>query len=210
MATIWSKAPDYILDVMRRLIDLYHEPLKEARIGVIMRSEAPRTGGRIILGKAEKVSPKAQLYAPYDFIIWLSKDQYQLLAPLQREALIDHELCHCQWEADAASLRPHDVEEFTEILERYGYWWPQAGEFAAVAQQAPLFEGGRGGVIAIDAGLADQFLRSATEGLPPDTRIEIGTPDGGGSDDDHRPTGTTIDDVFAEHDGDSDESEAQQ
>ena len=56
MATEWRKAPDHVLDIVRRLIDLYHEPLKDARIGVIMRSEAPVTGGRITYGKAERVS----------------------------------------------------------------------------------------------------------------------------------------------------------
>ena len=175
MAAIWSKAPQHVLDTVKRLINLYHEPLREARIGVIMRSEAPRVGGRVVLGKAEKVSPKAQVYAPYDFIIWLSEDQYRMLAPFQREALIDHELCHCRWDInDGAALRPHDVEEFAEILERYGYWWPEASAVAAVAQQAQLFEEGRGAVIAIDSGFAAQFLRTAAEMLPPDTHVEIG------------------------------------
>jgi hypothetical protein len=169
MTTEWFKAPDHVLDIVRRLIDLYHEPLQDARIGVIMRSEAPITGGRIIYGTAEKVSAKAQVHVPYDFIITLALDRYQLLAPLQREALIDHELMHCQWDMDkGASIRPHDVEEFTEILERYGYWWPQAEEFAAVAQQAELFErtagdSGNGAVIAIPVESAADILRGAVE-----------------------------------------------
>ena len=169
MATEWRKAPDHVLDIVRRLIDLYHEPLKDARIGVIMRSEAPVTGGRITYGKAERVSAKAQVHVPYDFIIWLANDGYQSLAPLQREALIDHELCHCQWGMDTgASIRPHDVEEFTEILQRYGYWWPHAEEFAAAAQQAELFErtpvaGGQGAVIAIPIENAADILRGAVE-----------------------------------------------
>ena len=175
MAAIWSKAPDHVLEIVRRLIDLYHESLKDARIGVIMRSEAPVTGGRITYGKAEKVSAKAQVHVPYDFIIWLSEDQYWMLAPFQREALIDHELCHCRYDTDTvAAIRPHDVEEFTEILERYGYWWPEASAVAAAAQQAQLFEEGRGAVIAIDSGIAAQFLRTAAEVLPPDTHVEIG------------------------------------
>ena len=169
MATEWRKAPDHVLDIVRRLIDLYHEPLKDARIGVIMRSEAPVTGGRITYGKAEKVSAKAQVHVPYDFIIWLANDRYQSLASFQREALIDHELCHCEWDMDTgASIRPHDIEEFTEILQRYGYWWPHAEEFAAVAQQAELFErtpgaGGQGAVIAIPIENAADILRGAVE-----------------------------------------------
>lgn len=172
MATEWRKAPENVLDIVRRLIDLYHEPLKSARIGVIMRSEAPVSGGNVTYGKAEKVSPKAQVHMPYDFIIWLAADRFRMLAPFQREALIDHELCHCQWDDMElkATIRPHDVEEFTEILERYGYWWPHADEFATVAQQAALFErtpadGGQGAVVAIDADDAVQFLRDASVSL---------------------------------------------
>jgi hypothetical protein len=168
MATEYRKAPDYVLEITRRLIARYHEPLQDARIGVIMRSEAPVTGGRVVLGTAEKVSAKAQVHVPYDFIICLSADRFALLAPLQKEALINHELCHCQWQEDKASIRPHDVEEFTEILARYGYWWPQAEEFAAVAQQAELFErrpgeSGNGVVIAIPIENAADVLRGAAE-----------------------------------------------
>ena len=201
MAVIWSKAPNHVLDTVKRLIDLHHEPLQDARIGVIMRSEAPRTGGRVVLGKTEKVSSKAQVHVPYDFIIWLSDDQYRLLAPFQREALIDHELCHCQWDmGNGASIRPHDVEEFTEILQRYGYWWPRAEEVAGAAQQAELFERERdGAVIAIDGDIAAQFLRAAAEVLPPDTYVDIGRRMDL-LDDDHRPTGETIDDIFSEGD----------
>lgn len=169
MATEWFKAPDHVLDIVRRLIALYHEPLQDARVGVIMRSEAPVTAGRYTLGAAEKVSTKAQVHVPYDFVIWLANDRFQMLAPLQREALIDHELMHCQWDMDkGASIRPHDVEEFTEVLERYGYWWPQAEQFAAVAQQAELFErspgdSGQGAVIAIPIENAAHVLRAAVE-----------------------------------------------
>lgn len=161
MATVWKVAPAQVIEIVKRLIDLYHEPLKDARIGVIMRSEAPQSGGQYVLGSAEKVSAKAQVYAPYDFIICLSADRYQLLAPFQREALIDHELCHCQWLDDTASIRSHDVEEFTEILERYGYWWPKADDVAAAGQQAQLFEADRGAVIALDVDDAAHFLRQA-------------------------------------------------
>jgi len=162
MATEWRKAPDYVLDITKRLIALYHEPLKDARIGVIMRSEAPTVGGQFVLGGAEKVSAKAQVHAPYDFIIWLSADRWGLLAPLQKEALIDHELCHCQWNdiEGKAAIRPHDIEEFAEILERYGYWWPHAEGVADAAQQAQLFEGGGGAVIAIPAESAVETLRA--------------------------------------------------
>lgn len=165
MATGWKVAPPHVIETTRRLIDRWHEPLQDARIGVIMRSEAPTAGGKFVLGGAEKVSARAQVYAPHDFIIWLSADRWGLLSPFQREALIDHQLCHCQWLDESASIRPHDIEEFTEILERYGYWWPKADEVAAAGQQAQLFESDRGGVIALDVDDAVHFLRQAADAV---------------------------------------------
>ena len=54
MATIWSKAPDYILDVVRRLIDLYHEPLKEARSAIVRPYVAHWRNPRIVQERHEQ------------------------------------------------------------------------------------------------------------------------------------------------------------
>lgn len=143
----WSEAPQYILDIATRIIERHHPELQEARIAFVLRSEAPRTNGRVTLGKASKVSPMAQVHIPFDYIIWIAADQWGALSTQQREALIDHELCHLQWSEGVAKIRGHDVEEFTEIIARYGYWWPESDEFE----------------IAVNA----NGVRQATLGIPP-------------------------------------------
>lgn len=149
MSVTWSRAPEHILAVARRVIEEHHSRLKTARIGFLMRSEAPYSNARYTYGKARKVSDEQKVHVPFDFVIWLAKDKYMAMRPEQREALIDHELCHCRWNEDTldASIRPHDVEEFLEVIQRHGYWWPGAYEAAEVMQQAPLFEPDQEGVV---------------------------------------------------------------
>lgn len=76
----------------------------------------------------------------------------------QRAALVDHELCHFtrtkteepdpkdprNWitvygpadDPDSWGIREHDVEEFSEIIERHGLWDTGIESFAAVVREA--------------------------------------------------------------------------
>lgn len=136
MPVEWSEAPQTVIDIARRIIAKHHPKLADARIAFIMRSEAPVTNGKVTMGKAKKVSAELQVHIDYDFIIWLARDEWLTLGPLQREALVDHELSHCFWDGLSASIKSHDVEEFSHIIERYGLWRPSLVEFGAAVQQA--------------------------------------------------------------------------
>lgn len=159
MAATWRKAPEYVLDMARRLIDTksYLEPLQEARIAIIMRSEAGSSSGKAILGRAAKVSDQDRLYMDFDFKIWLAEDYWGRFDAHQREALLTHELLHCSFVGESAKIRPHDVEEFEIVIREYGFWWPGAHSFASAVQAAfPLPEAEsdepRGSVGTIDFG----------------------------------------------------------
>jgi len=54
------------------------------------------------------------------------------LTDAQRVALVDHELCHCQVDEEEFTpwVRPHSIEEFTEIVDRHGLWEPDLERFA--------------------------------------------------------------------------------
>lgn len=141
MAVEWFKAEGPVLDLARRVIARYHPRLADARVLFIMRSEAPTSNGKITYGKAKKLSAELQVHINADFIIWFAKDEWLGLTAAQREALMDHELMHCYWDGLTASMRPHDVEEFTEIIVRHGFWWPGSMNFeraAKLAAQMPL------------------------------------------------------------------------
>ena len=60
-----------------------------------------------------------------DYLIVIGQDAWDTLSANQREALMYHELMHCAgWddEADAWTLRGHDIEVFAKEIERYGAW----------------------------------------------------------------------------------------
>lgn len=161
MAVEWSMATPELLDLARRIIAEYHPKLADARILFIMRSEAPVSNGKVTYGKAKKVSAELQVHIDADFIIWFAKDQWLYLRPEQREALMDHELSHCHWDGLTASMRAHDVEEFTHIIERHGFWWPQSQTFIKAVQGAlplpasPDEPKREGGVTTLDPGKID-------------------------------------------------------
>ena len=75
----------------------------------------------MVLGQASTVPAKMKAYLDYDFIIWIAEKEFERYTEA-RTALIDHELCHCIGFEDKWKIRGHDVEEFNEIIERYGLW----------------------------------------------------------------------------------------
>lgn len=134
----WKEAPDSIIQMAQGIIGAYHPWLEDAAIGFIMRSEAPVSNGKKTLGKARKVTDEQRVFMDFDFVIWIAEDEWGSLDVNQRRALIDHELCHCHMANDGKTkIRPHDIEEFNCILERYGFWWPNA-ETTVDAVQASI------------------------------------------------------------------------
>lgn len=141
MAVLWTEAEKPVLDLARRVIAQHHPKLADARIIFVMRSEAPASNGKVTYGKAKKLSAEMQVHIYADFIIWFALNEWLGLTAVQREALMDHELCHCQWDGLAASIRPHDAEVMIPNIVRFGFWWPQASTFESavkLAIQQPL------------------------------------------------------------------------
>lgn len=128
MAKFYPATKD-VVETVERMIKLYHPELEDADIGVLLRDEAPASDGKITFGQAKKVTPELRALMPYHFVIWFAEDQWYNLSQAQRDALADHELCHCKFDPNTgtAKMRDHDFAEFNCILERHGFWWPGAG-----------------------------------------------------------------------------------
>lgn len=141
----FRKASDEVVKIAEHVIDLYHEELKEARIGFLFRDEAPVKDGRITLGAAKKVGDEVKPYVNYDFLIWAAGDYWPRLDEKQKQALVDHELCHCGLLAGKPAMRDHDINEFACILERHGVWYPKFcyPERLEQAFQAALWKTGK-------------------------------------------------------------------
>lgn len=120
-----------VIELVESVMKRYHPHLEDARIGVLFRDEAPKSGNGVTYGQAKRVKDDDKAAGlEYDFIIWFAEDQWELMTEAQREALVDHELCHCDLVEKDGKLQPkmrdHDITEFNCIIERHGLWWPGA------------------------------------------------------------------------------------
>lgn len=124
MATVvWSKVPDAVLQLAHEIIVGHHPELLEFNIGFIFRSEASTLGGKAVLGQASKVSAKLATVLDMDGLIWLPEDVWYSSGQQGKRAMLDHCLCHFTVQLDGSlTTRAHDIEEFKEIIERYGLW----------------------------------------------------------------------------------------
>lgn len=138
MSIKWEEASLSVIHTAEDMIKKYHPHLGEAIILFMYRSEPASSGGRDVFAKTSKVAAQMRaLLDEADFIIWVSKPDWERNASPWREALIDHELCHCMMVDGEAAIRPHDVEEFFQIIERHGYWNTTL-KCLMLAQQAAL------------------------------------------------------------------------
>lgn len=138
MANYTEVTPD-VIGIASEIISHFHPDLIDAKIGFIFQEEAGKKLGKIILGNASKVTDKQRVVGlDLDFIIVIARDMWQELESRQKKALIDHELCHCDFSLGYAKMRGHDIEEFTCIVERYGLWKPDLTRFGEVVNQQIL------------------------------------------------------------------------
>ncbi len=128
--------------IAQQLIASYHPELATARIKFIFQEKAGKKGGKVILGKTQKVSGILEFYAECDFLICVAQDTWIDLASDKKTALVDHLLERCTGIEDAEdpgadikwSTREPDVNEFATILGRYGAWTEDLAGFLSVAQ----------------------------------------------------------------------------
>ncbi len=134
--------------IANKIIPRWHDHLAGERIEYVFRDKAAKKNQKIVLGTCKKISGLTAYLASPDvehahdaevedfWCVEIAEDAWRELEPHQREALVDHELCHIGFEydedADLVTLKPaaHDVEEFGSIIDRHGLWKPDLEEFA--------------------------------------------------------------------------------
>ncbi len=145
--TTYHAATEAVLKLIQKVQREHHMELDGWKLEVVFRTEAARTKGKTVLGKARLVSGLNSYLAREGgnafFVLELADDAWDALRESQREALIDHELCHFQIKTtedgdEIPYLAPHDLEEFNDIVRRRGLWKPDLVAFAEAAQ-LPLF-----------------------------------------------------------------------
>lgn len=147
-------APE-VREIAEGLIPKHHQHLIDLPIRYVFRSKTRKLRGSLAYATAEVMkgreavgwmtedevqSQYERFQNPYQ-IFWMevSAQLWETLSDPQKIALIDHELCHFIIEEDDLNpeprlgIKPHDIEEFTDVVRRHGLWEPGLVEFGAAA-----------------------------------------------------------------------------
>ena len=94
------------------------------RIGYAVSNKDKTKDDRIIFAECHKVKPLMQAFIPYDFIIVFYEPNTMLMDDSQLAILMYHELLHVGMkDSGELKLNPHDIEDFSVILDQYGLDW---------------------------------------------------------------------------------------
>jgi len=128
-------------EIALRLLPTYHSELATARIQYIYVDKASKKNGRLVWGKARRVTGSLEFLLGKDFLIEVALECWDPATDRQRLALVDHLLEGCYGEEDDESgemkwsMRSPDVNEFTSILNRHGAWNDELVGLVEVAQR---------------------------------------------------------------------------
>lgn len=131
----FKKAEKEIRILVKRMRKKYYQKFAKAKILTLMRSGKWDKWGTI--QRVGKMQREAGIDA--DYILTLNADAWPKMSEKQHKALVDHELYHMALKKSKKgtifALRHHDVEEFVEIVKRYGDWSPGLKELRAILQR---------------------------------------------------------------------------
>lgn len=140
MPVTYSKAEPVERIAKETVIPKWHPHLVSLPIRYEFASELPQKNGRLILAKTKKSTPMEEYLCGAKAFLIVDKPRWALLSEEQRVALIDHELCHIVEDKKNGGFRMqgHDVEEFTENIQRHGAWKEDIQHFLWFTKEAQL------------------------------------------------------------------------
>lgn len=94
-------------------------------VGFISSTKEKKHGKtKLVLGECKKVTELESLFCPYDFLIIIYDINCEGLSDEQMKILIWHELEHIGIDDNGEFfVKPHDVEEFDNIISEHGLHW---------------------------------------------------------------------------------------
>ena len=100
----------------------------EATIIYLSSDKEKKSKGKTVFGECEKIPDKYKWAIPCDFTITIYEPNVMGFSKEQMEILIFHELLHVGIDykndgTEAYSIKPHDIEDFRTIIDRYGLDW---------------------------------------------------------------------------------------
>jgi predicted metallopeptidase len=97
------------------------------KIGYVI-SQEKKSGKRIVYADCRKVQEVFRAYLPFDFIITFYEQNTGILNENQLKILMLHELKHIGMGERGLMIVPHDIEDFSSILSKYGLDWDTYGK----------------------------------------------------------------------------------
>lgn len=97
------------------------------KIGHVISQERKR-GEKITYADCMKVQETYKAYLPYDFIITFYENNTGFLNDNQLKILMYHELKHIGMGPRGPKIVSHDIEDFSDILDKYGLDWNEYGK----------------------------------------------------------------------------------
>ena len=98
---------------------------------IYLESDYAKTDkGRTVYGQCERVADKYKWGIPADFTITLFQPNIEDKSPEAIRRIIFHELLHVGIEfkddsTESYSIRPHDIEDFKLLIDRWGTDWSE-------------------------------------------------------------------------------------
>lgn len=114
--------------IVDRIVELFYPLLQGCTIRVAYQSknfpDRSRTVARIykVTGWRAWLWDRADGEPEAFFLIIVAVPNWITLEPRAQIAVLDHEVCHIEYneETDSLALRDHSIEEFPEVVERHG------------------------------------------------------------------------------------------
>jgi hypothetical protein len=158
----FEHAPE-VKKIADELIKKYHQHLIACRIEYVFSDSTPMKSGKEVWGTMRKITSLGAFLAtpsspaeagkevdeegnpilpnndPF-FCCTISKPVWEILDTANKIALVDHELSHAGTEEQEDGsyklvIIPHDLEEFTSIVERHGMWQNSVAVFVERAKK---------------------------------------------------------------------------
>lgn len=97
--------------------------LTTVSIAWLSSDKAKMNNGKRVHAECSKVTEKYDWCCPYDFTITVYEPNVLGFTDEQMKILLEHELMHIGVDENRLYIVPHDAEEFTEIIRKYGIDW---------------------------------------------------------------------------------------
>ena len=113
--------------VFREHPDLHWIAEAGVTVGFMISDRKKKSKGKMVLGECILVKDPYKVFVPFDFLVVVYEQNTEMLTQRQLKILLYHELLHVGMDDTGDEpkyiVRPHDIEEFSEVVEQYGLDW---------------------------------------------------------------------------------------